>query len=88
MRNAEPPELRPRLRPRRALSAAVATIVVAALAYVVARDRQDFVDTWTRIGVSGALVAIALGVANGVFTWLQWRTVLGGLGVNLDPGHS
>jgi hypothetical protein len=72
-----------RSRPRQVLGAATGGLLLIALGYAVARNRDDFVTSWQRIGFRGFSLGLVLGIANATFTWLQWRTILGGLGVRL-----
>jgi hypothetical protein len=69
---------------RRVVGTVVGLLVLLALALTVAQNWPDFVDSWRRIGVEDASLALGLGIGNVLATWLQWRTVLGGLGVRLE----
>lgn len=69
-------------RPQQLLGALTGICLLIALAYAVSRNRHDFVSSWQRIGIRGFSAGLALGIANATCTWLQWRTVLRGLGVD------
>lgn len=68
-------------RRREALGILVVVLVVAAVVWAVARNRDSFADTLHRVGVGGMLVSVLCGLVGVGATGPQWRAVLGGLGI-------
>jgi hypothetical protein len=58
--------------------------VAAAVATTVLRNRTAFVDSIDRVGPLGLLSSLALALVGIGATALQWRAVLGGLGVRFE----
>jgi glycosyltransferase 2 family protein len=83
MSDAETSGLPRATKRRRLWGTVVVLLVLAALAVTVARNWDDFADSWRRIGVEEVALALGLILGNLLTTWLQWRTVLTGLGVEL-----
>jgi len=57
-------------------------LVLAAVAWTVAANRTSFAGTLDRVGAGGVLLSLVGGIVGVGATCLQWRTVLGGLGVD------
>jgi hypothetical protein len=74
-----------RSRPQQILGAATGVLLVIAVGYAVSRHRTEFTDSWHRIGLRGFCVGLLFGLANALFTWRQWRTIMKGLGIDLEP---
>jgi len=68
-------------RRRELLSVLVLVLVLAAVAVVVSRNWQAFVDSIDRIGIGGVALSLAAAVVGVVGNYLQWRSVLVGLEV-------
>lgn len=56
-------------------------LVLAAVVVVVSRNRQAFIDTLDKVGVGGVVLSLAAALVGVAGTYLQWRSVLLGLGV-------
>jgi uncharacterized membrane protein YbhN (UPF0104 family) len=63
------------------LSVLVLVLVLAAVAIVVSRNWQAFIDSLDSIGVRGVALSLAAAVLGVVGNYLQWRSVLIGLEV-------
>jgi hypothetical protein len=57
-------------------------LVLAAVAWTVAANRTSFAGTLDRVGAGGVLLSLVGGIVGVGATGQQWRTVLGGLGVD------
>jgi glycosyltransferase 2 family protein len=68
-------------RAREILGALMLVLVLAAVAAVVSRDRQAFIDSIDKVGVRGVALSLAAALVGVGGTYLQWRSVLIGLGV-------
>lgn len=68
-------------RRREAVGVLVLVLVVAAVVWAVARNRESFADTLHRVGVGGIALSVLCGLVGVGATGPQWRTVLGGLGI-------
>ena len=69
-------------RTRQLVGAAFITLVVAAVAWTVTKNRHSFVDTLHRVGVGGMILSLLCGVIGIGATAAQWQAVLDGLGVH------
>ena len=68
-------------RARELVGALMVVLVLAAVAVVVSRNWQAFIDSIHKIGVGGVALSLAAALVGVVGTYLQWRSVLIGLGV-------
>jgi len=67
---------------RRISGFAVLTLVSGGVILTIARNWGDFVDSMQRLGVRGATLSLLFGMIGVGGTFMQWRAVLRGLGVN------
>ena len=87
--DAEAIESSPTSRRSGVVGVVTGLVILVAVIFAVAKNRDDFVRSWQGIGLDGLVLALGLGVINGVLNSLVWRTVLSGLGVQLrDAGIS
>jgi glycosyltransferase 2 family protein len=68
-------------RGRELLSGLMLVVVLAAVVVVVSRNWQAFIDSIDKVGVGGIVLSLAAALVGLVGTYLQWRSVLIGLGV-------
>jgi glycosyltransferase 2 family protein len=68
-------------RARELLSVLVLVLVLAAVAVAVSRNWQAFIDSIAKVGVGGFALSLLAGLVGVGGTYLQWRSVLIGLGV-------
>ena len=68
-------------RARELVGALVVVLVLAAVAVVVSRNWRAFIDSIDKVGVWGVAISLAAALVGVVGTYLQWRSVLIGLGV-------
>ena len=76
--DGEPPRTS---RARELLGGLMLVLVLAAVVVVVSRNRQAFIDTLDKVGVGGVVLSLAAALVGVAGTYLQWRSVLLGLGV-------
>jgi uncharacterized membrane protein YbhN (UPF0104 family) len=68
-------------RVREVLGVLMLVLVLAAVVVVVSRNWQAFIDSIDKVGVGGFVLSLAAALVGVVGTYLQWRSVLIGLGV-------
>lgn len=73
-------------RTRLVVGVVFVAVVVAAAVVAIARDRHSFVQSLHDIGVWAVLASGIAGLLSISLTFLVWRAVLGGLGVELPLG--
>ena len=66
-------------RRRELLSWLMLVLVLAAVAVVVSRSWQAFVDSIDKVGIRGIALSLGAAVLGVVGNYLQWRSVLVGL---------
>jgi glycosyltransferase 2 family protein len=69
-------------RAREVLSTLVLVLVLVAVVVVVSRSWQAFIDSLDKIGVGGVALSLAAALVGAGCAYLQWRSVLIGLGVH------
>lgn len=68
---------------RQRVGVALMVLIFVAIVVVVVRNRESFVDTMRRVGPGGATLSLLAGVIGIGASGMQWRTVQGGLGIEL-----
>jgi hypothetical protein len=66
---------------RRLAGFAVVALVVAGVSWAVARNWHSFIESMHKVGILGVLLSVLFGLLAVTATCLEWRSVLGGLGV-------
>jgi uncharacterized membrane protein YbhN (UPF0104 family) len=85
---ADPLTVSPRpSRLREIVGLLVLILVLAAVAFTVAQNWHDFVQSLQRVGLVGIALSLLCGVIGVVATYLQWRAVLRGLYVPMSVGE-
>jgi hypothetical protein len=74
-------------RLREVAAVTVVVLVLAAVALTVARNRHAFFETLHKVGPGGMLLSLVFGLIGIGATYLQWRSVMAGLGVRFGLGE-